>query len=169
MGNRPGATGFLDTSLFPTYNTAELTDYQQRGEIGYTTHKGQLARVFIQAHPRHFLLMSGQRLARFWTGSGTRPGSALFSFHATLSLFLGSCGLCLLWRDERKELCLSLLIPLVLFPLPYYVTHAEFRCRLVLDPLLTTLSATTLSYFLLCVRSVRHNTVAIAEASSLLV
>lgn len=146
MGNHPSATGFLDTSLFPTYNAVELADYQRRGEIGYTTHKGQLARTFIQAHPVHFLLLSSQRLMHFWTGSGTRPGSTFFSFHATLTLLLGSCGFYLLWRNGKKGVCLSLLIPLLLFPLPYYITHAEFRYRLVLDPLLTALSAATLSY-----------------------
>jgi hypothetical protein len=32
-------------------------------------------------------------------------------------------------------------LPLLLFPLPYYITHAEFRYRLNLDPLLTLLAA----------------------------
>jgi hypothetical protein len=32
-------------------------------------------------------------------------------------------------------------LPLLIFPLPYYITHAEFRYRLVIDPLLTILAA----------------------------
>jgi hypothetical protein len=36
------------------------------------------------------------------------------------------------------------LLPLFLFPLPYYITHAEFRYRLVVDPLLTILAASAL-------------------------
>jgi hypothetical protein len=32
-------------------------------------------------------------------------------------------------------------LPLLLFPLPYYITHAEFRYRLNIDPLLTILAA----------------------------
>jgi hypothetical protein len=32
-------------------------------------------------------------------------------------------------------------LPLLLFPLPYYITHAEFRYRLNIDPLLTLLAA----------------------------
>jgi hypothetical protein len=33
----------------------------------------------------------------------------------------------------------------MLFPLPYYITHAEFRYRLVVDPLLTILAAYAVS------------------------
>jgi hypothetical protein len=32
-------------------------------------------------------------------------------------------------------------LPLLLFPPPYYITHAEFRYRLNIDPLLTILAA----------------------------
>jgi len=32
-------------------------------------------------------------------------------------------------------------LPLLLFPIPYYITHAEFRYRLALDPILTILAA----------------------------
>ena len=32
-------------------------------------------------------------------------------------------------------------LPMLIFPLPYYITHAEFRYRLNLDPLMTILAA----------------------------
>jgi hypothetical protein len=32
-------------------------------------------------------------------------------------------------------------LPLLLFPIPYYITHAEFRYRLNIDPILTILAA----------------------------
>jgi hypothetical protein len=34
-----------------------------------------------------------------------------------------------------------LALPLLLFPLPYYITHAEIRYRLNIDPLMTILAA----------------------------
>jgi hypothetical protein len=40
---------------------------------------------------------------------------------------------------------------LMLFPLPYYITHAEFRYRLVIDPLLTILAAYAVTGFRDCV------------------
>ena len=148
MGNHPGSSGFLETSLFPTYNSAELADFRERGEIGYTAHKGQLAKAYIEANPQAFILLSGRRMVRFWTGNGTRSGSALFQVHALISSCLGFCGLFLLWQRGNKRAAISAGIFLLLFPLPYYVTHAEFRYRLVLDPLLTALGAPALQWLL---------------------
>ena len=36
MGNRPGATGHLDESLFPMFNRQELASYLSKGEVAYT-------------------------------------------------------------------------------------------------------------------------------------
>ena len=152
MGNHPGASGFLEQPLFPTYNRAELAAYKAQGEIGYTTHKGEIAKAFIQAHPRTFVNLSARRFVRFWIGAGTRPESLLFIVHAILSTSMGCGGLYLMWRDKQKALFQTFLIPLVLFALPYYITHAEFRYRLVVDPVLTVLSAKALRWFAVRIR-----------------
>lgn len=144
MGNHPGSNGFLDTAHFPTYNGAELADYRQRGELEYTAHKQQLAHRFIRAYPVRFGLLSSQRFLRFWTGAGTQGGSLLFLLHATLCSCLAVCGLVLLWRRGHRSLCCSVGLVLLVFPLPYYLTHAEFRYRLVLDPLLCAFAAPAL-------------------------
>jgi hypothetical protein len=49
--------------------------------------------------------------------------------------------LCKQRRVEDRGRAALFLLPLLVFPLPYYITHAEFRFRLVLDPLLTILGA----------------------------
>lgn len=46
-----------------------------------------------------------------------------------------------LFKENRVSLAVLFLLPVMLFPLPYYITHAEFRYRLVVDPLLTILAA----------------------------
>jgi hypothetical protein len=48
-------------------------------------------------------------------------------------------------KKRRVRLAVLFLLPLIVFPLPYYITHAEFRYRLVVDPLLTILAAYALS------------------------
>jgi hypothetical protein len=48
-------------------------------------------------------------------------------------------------QQRRLSLAVLFLLPLILFPLPYYITHAEFRYRLVIDPLLTILAAYAVS------------------------
>jgi hypothetical protein len=141
IGNRPGATGFLDESQFPIFNRGEFNQYVAKGEVRYMAGKSALATAYIHAHPASFLRMSGQRFLRFWTGTGSEGGPAIFALHALLTSSLGACGVYQLFRTGRVSLAILFLLPLLLFPLPYYITHAEFRYRLVVDPLLTILGA----------------------------
>ena len=96
MGNRDGATGFLDESVFPMFNPKELADYAKRGEVGYSVHKSELAKSYIASHPVDFLDLTARRFIRFWTGTGTQNGSVLFVLHATSTTLLGVIALSLL-------------------------------------------------------------------------
>jgi hypothetical protein len=141
MGNRSGATGFLDESLFPSFNSTELHDYKTRGELSYTAHKFELAKKYIVDHPATFVRLTAIRIARYWFGTGAEHGSSLFAVHATLTSVFGLTGLILLFRRRHYSLAILFALPLLLFPIPYYITHAEFRYRLALDPFLTILAA----------------------------
>jgi 4-amino-4-deoxy-L-arabinose transferase-like glycosyltransferase len=141
MGNRPGATGYLDESLFPSFNPAELSDYKLRGELGYTAHKSELAKQYIVSNFFSFVQLSGLRVMRYWLGTGSEKGSPIFALHAALTFGFGAAGLWMLFRERRFDVAILFALPLLIFPLPYYITHAEFRYRLALDPLLTILAA----------------------------
>jgi Flp pilus assembly protein TadG len=147
MGNHPNSTGHLDEAIFPMYNHAELADYARLGEVGYDHEKRAQALAYIEANPATFTLLSLRRVARFWFGTGSEHGSGFFALHAGLTTLLGAAGLVYLWRRQRA-IAMLLLTPLLLFPLPYYITHAEFRYRLVLDPLLTMLTGCALAFAL---------------------
>jgi len=139
MGNHEGSTGFLQESLFPMYNAAELNEYKQQGELAYTRNKTRLAEAYIEQHPARFLELTARRIFRFWTGTGTAGGSVFFALHAATTSLLGVIGL---WLAFRKRLTTAALlaIPMLLFPTPYYLTHAEFRYRLIIDPIMTVLA-----------------------------
>ena len=141
MGNRDGATGFLDESVFPMFNQQELTDYVTRGEVGYSAHKSELAEQYIATHTGEFIALTARRFVRFWSGTGTRNGSPLFALHATSTTLLGLMALGVLARRRRYDLMALFAIPMLLFPIPYVITHAEFRYRLVIDPIMTVLCA----------------------------
>jgi 4-amino-4-deoxy-L-arabinose transferase-like glycosyltransferase len=141
MGNRAGATGFLEESLFPIFNRGEYDQYAALGEVAYMRHKSALAREHIQAHAGEFLRLSTVRFLRYWTGTGSQHGSIVFTIHAVLTTLGAVIGLGRLWQKRSFRLAGLFLLPLILFPLPYYITHAEFRYRLVVDPLLTILAA----------------------------
>jgi Dolichyl-phosphate-mannose-protein mannosyltransferase len=144
MGNRAGATGFLDESVFPLFNRWEYDQYVAKGEVAYMRDKSRLAKTYMRAHPMEFLRLSSVRFLRFWTGTGSKDGSVLFAVHALLTSCLGAMGMWRLWQRRRFGVAALFLLPLMLFPLPYYITHAEFRYRLVVDPLLTILAASAL-------------------------
>ena len=83
----------------------------------------------------------------FWTGTGQPAGgstSGVIVFFAMFTTVRGIAGLVLLLR-KRKALALLYALPMVIFPLPYYITHADLRYRLVLDPLMTILAAYALT------------------------
>jgi hypothetical protein len=141
MGNRPGATGYLDESLFPIYNAGELASYAAKGEVAYTNDKSAAARQYMAGRPGIFIALTLRRIFRFWTGTGNVSGSPVYALHAGTTTMLGGVGLWLLFRRRVGALGCLMGIPLVLFPLPYYVTHAEFRYRIVVDPLMTILAA----------------------------
>jgi hypothetical protein len=141
MGNRAGATGFLDESLFPLFNRREFDLYASRGEVAYMRDKSTQAKTYIRAHPAEFLRLSTVRFIRFWTGTGNQEGSVFFPLHAVLTTSLGWMGIWRILKSSRVSLSVLFILPLILFPLPYYITHAEFRYRLVIDPLLTILAA----------------------------
>jgi hypothetical protein len=141
MGNHAGATGFLDESLFPIFNRGEYSRYAALGEAAYMHRKSALAHEYIHAHPGEFLRLSGVRFVRYWAGTGNRNGSAVYALHALLTTLGAALGLGRLWQRRNLSLAFLFLCPLLLFPLPYYITHAEFRYRLVVDPLLTILAA----------------------------
>jgi 4-amino-4-deoxy-L-arabinose transferase-like glycosyltransferase len=145
IGNRVGATGFLDESQFPIFNKREYDNYVSNGEVAYMQGKADLAKAYIRAHPLEFVQLSAVRFARFWTGTGNKDGSAIYAFHALITTSLGITGIWRLVRKRRLGLAVLFILPLMLFPLPYYITHAEFRYRLVVDPLLTILGAYAIS------------------------
>jgi hypothetical protein len=146
-GNQPQGGGLLQESLHPTYNRSELALYTSMGEVSYMQQKATLAKAFIRSHPGEFLRLTFKRILLFWTGTGQPAGgstSGVIVFFAMFTTVLGIAGLMLLLR-KQKALALLYALPLVIFPLPYYITHADLRYRLVLDPLMTILAAYALT------------------------
>jgi 4-amino-4-deoxy-L-arabinose transferase-like glycosyltransferase len=140
QGNHTGASGMFDAKLEPLQNKQEYSDYVREGEVVYMRNKSTLAKAYVCAHPGAFLRLSATRVVRFWSGAGSEVNSGIVEVHAVLSSLLGLFGLAALCRQSRTT-ALLFLLPLLVFPLPYYITHPDFRFRLLLDPLLTILSA----------------------------
>lgn len=141
MGNRPGSDGRLDESLFPMFDKHELANYLSQGEVAYTSGKSAQAWDYIHAHPATFADVTRRRVWRFWAGTGNAGASVTFEIYALFTSLFGFAGLVVLYRRRMRSFAVLLALPLLLFPLPYYITHAEFRYRLNIDPVLTVLAA----------------------------
>ena len=139
QGNHPGGHGFFDPSFHPNVNQVEFQQFARLGELEYMREKGQSANAYIFQHPGTFLKLTAKRILSFWTGA-RRDTSPLMTCYISLTSALGLAGLIELLKSRRTAGVLFLL-PLLLFPLPYYVTHPDYRFRLILDPLLVVLAA----------------------------
>ncbi|MGI9101940.1 MAG: hypothetical protein ACR2IF_05800 [Terriglobales bacterium] len=147
IGNHPGADGYFRVLLYPLGNGAELMQYQRRGEAGYMEWKQREAMAFIRAHPGEFLRLTVHRMSCIWGGVRDAGYDPIF-LPTTL---LGLTGLLLLARRDRG-LMWFFLLPLLIYPIPYYVTHPDLRFRFPMEPLLTCLSGYAVVVIAECVR-----------------
>lgn len=145
-GNRPGSRGESDLYDRPTFDPNERRLFLAEGELRYMHEKGNEAKAWIQAHPREFARFTAWRIVRFWIGSSQSPGPMTVALAA-----LGIIGVALLWRTRQMFILFAL--PLVIYPLPYYITHSDVRYQFVIDPLLAVLAGFVCeSFFAWCSR-----------------
>lgn len=139
QGNRPGSDGFFSAALHPNTNAYEFERYKSLGEVGYMREKSSLAKNAILSDLPRFARLTGKRFVCFWSGM-VKQSVWLMVAYTTTTALLGFCGAWLLWRRDRS-IAILFLIPLVLLPLPYYLTHPDYRFRCVVDPLMAILAA----------------------------
>jgi uncharacterized membrane protein YtjA (UPF0391 family) len=145
-GNRVGGDGNVPKHASPLANPQERELFLAYGEVGYMRSKGVLARGYIATHKIEFAKLTMKRIVRFWTGSSESPGPLT----GTLSL-LALSGLALAWR--RRRILATLLLPIAIYPLPFYITHPNARYQFVIDPLLAILAGFACeSFFAWCAR-----------------
>lgn len=139
QGNRPGADGFFEATLHPNANALEYKRYKDLGEMAYMREKSALATSWIEAHPQRFAALTAKRIACFWLGLW-RTFSLLRLFGTAVLSLLGWMALFPLFRKDRK-LGGIFVVPLLLLPLPYYISHPDFRFFCLLTPTLSILVA----------------------------
>ncbi len=127
----------------PASNPGEMLEYRRRGEMGYMAWKHSLALQQVQHHPAAFAVACTRRLVRFWTGYWSfshayLQGEALdlpnVPFCSVLTLLM-AVGIFQLWRRDRN-LAIPYLATLLVFPLPYYITHASMDYRQPIEPMI---------------------------------
>ena len=151
IGNHPGGDGDFNEAMNPMMSGAERRAFVTRGELTYLKEKGMLATTFIANNPARFLWLTMRRIGQFW--SGVEGGAPSGSITAPICI-LAAAGFALLWG--RKSIAWLYTLPLLLYPLPYYITHVYVRFQYVIDPLLIVLAAHAIEAFLSWVQSGRR-------------
>ena len=154
IGNHDQAHGHPVPFLYhPSHVPEELALYKELGEAAYGRENTARALAWIRGHPGRFAELTLHRMRIYWLGAWPpddprrndtlAPGRDFNSWVKFVVFALMGAGalaaLCVLElpRPERWLLTLSLL----LFGVPYFVTHVSERYRFPIDPLILLLDA----------------------------
>ena len=135
-GNHPGVTGPDDETLDPTQNDEELQAYLTMGDAAYCLSRQRMAYNFIRQNPGEFLRLTRDRVLFYWVPS-TKGAWVLRVCWSLLSFV----GLLILTREKGVLVTAPFISALLLYPLPYYVTHAEGFYRHPIEPAMALLVA----------------------------
>lgn len=130
----------------PASNPAEMTKYQHEGEVAYMAEKRQLSLDFVAHHPGFFAVATVRRMVRFWTGFWSF-GAHYLKYEpfdlpnvpfCLFLLFFMTKGIARWWRKDQAGI-LPYVLALLVFPIPYYLTHSSMDYRQPIEPLIILL------------------------------
>lgn len=136
----------------PASNPTEMQKFEAEGETVYLEHKHTMAASFVRHHPLLFAGVSLRRALRYWTGFWSFRPSYLQSepldvpnvlFCTAITVFMLR-GIRSWWKQDRRH-ALPYLILLIVFPLPYYLTHSSMDYRQPIEPQIVILATIGLS------------------------
>jgi 4-amino-4-deoxy-L-arabinose transferase-like glycosyltransferase len=158
MEVRVGNTGDL-SDIYPDWahpgrSPRELEEYQRLGETAYLAHMRDVSLDFIRRYPGYFTWLTLKRVIYTWTGFWStnpvymknEPFQFPNTFFCTGLTLLAFAGLRRLWRSHNEWTAIYI-IPLLIYPLVYYVTHPGIDYRHPIDPLIAILVATAAAGF----------------------
>jgi 4-amino-4-deoxy-L-arabinose transferase-like glycosyltransferase len=142
VGNNDDAGRLASASLLPADNSVEMARFLGEGEPAYMEEKQREVRRWISHRPLRFLGLTVRRVVYTWTGLwDLRPQWVMdvsgfpYIFTNIFISFLAFIGLRRAIRAGESN-AIPLVIPLIFFPLIYYVTHPDIRYRHPIDPMI---------------------------------
>ncbi len=125
IANHPGADADIEVTLarqgtlrHPSENLDEARLVRDLGEAEYNRRARDEALEWIRTHPADFLRLTWMRFLHFWCGPLRYPWLAALYTALTVLAILGLSGIL---RTADAPGRAALLIPLVTFPLVYYI------------------------------------------------
>ena len=145
MGNHEGAAASMEAMerqpqhvhVHPRLLEAEARKLQELGEVVYMRAAGREARGWIRENPGTFVGLTASRAAHWWLGPLYDPPGA---FVVTTLTILALAGAWLTFPTLGAPQRTALLVPLLTYPLVYYLVAYMPRYREPLDWLLLLLA-----------------------------
>ena len=150
IGNHPPS---YTRELHPMFSWPERLGLIMQGEPNYNRRKERMALAYIKAEPREFLKRFWDRVVDTWSAT---QDSRTDGWIATLGLRRADVWLCSAFSlISFAGVLLALFVDrvnsfppaicLLVFPIPYYVTHTALRYRHPIDPMLTIFAVYAIS------------------------
>ncbi len=148
FGNNQDSWHWGPPGYHPSDNENEWREYQQLGEIGYTSKKLHQGLAFIDAHRSLYVKQTLRRVVYMWTGFWSfghrylqeEPADPFNIVFCTFLTVLTLIGLRQAWLYDRA-IAMPYILVFVFFPMIYYLTHPEDYYRRPIDPQFVVLAA----------------------------
>jgi hypothetical protein len=153
VGNSDDTTNPSNWTVLPADNPAEFRKFQQMGEPAYMAEEQRKAKEFLARHPARFARETLRRILFTWTAlwdlppqlslaDQGLPNVLMYSFTSLLAFTGIAFSIYDLYEGNGGRAgIIPLLIPLICFPLVYYVTHVDIRFRHPVDPVVAIFMA----------------------------
>jgi 4-amino-4-deoxy-L-arabinose transferase-like glycosyltransferase len=148
VGNVNNSPHWWDGREHPSGSAQENAQFERLGELRYMAAKHQEAMTYIKGHPEAYALRSLRHVVFMWTGFWSFNHEYLreepfdpenICFLSLLSL-LSLAGLWRIFREGSSTIAMLYLLVLLVFPVPYYLSHLDPGFRHPIDPLLVILA-----------------------------
>jgi 4-amino-4-deoxy-L-arabinose transferase-like glycosyltransferase len=148
FGNNADSWHWGPPGYHPSDDENEWQEYQQLGEIAYTSKKFHEGLAFINSHRALYVGQTIRRIVYLWTGYWSfnprylqeEPADPLNMIFCTGLTVLTLAGLRRAWRTDVR-IAVPYLLVFLFFPVVYYLTHPEDYYRRPIDPQYVVLAA----------------------------
>jgi hypothetical protein len=149
MGNHEGATAAMETMNFtrpqhPRTQISEARKVQQLGEVEYMRQAKREALTWIWENPLEFLKLTVMRFIYFWFGPLYLGQTAAI---ITILTILAALGIWRVFRQLSLPQRIVILVPLLTYPLIYYLVPYMPRYRTPIDWLIFILAGVEVWYW----------------------
>lgn len=148
FGNNQDSWHWGPPGYHPSDNENEWREYQQLGEIAYTSKKFHQGIEFIDAHRSLYVKQTLRRVVYLWTGFWSfsrrylneEPADPFNTVFCTGLSVLTLMGLRRAWLADHA-IAMPYILVFLFFPIIYYLTHPEDYYRRPIDPQYVVLAA----------------------------